>query len=55
MSIRAELTDEPHIENILEKYQGVDDLLVLALGSSYWIPPEIAITRMTQDIHKQAY
>jgi aspartate aminotransferase len=50
MSDRIHHTDEPHIENILDAYAGRTDLLSLALGSSYWQPPEEAIARLLTDI-----
>ena len=50
MSRKAELADEPHIENLLEKYSSHPDLIVLALGSSYWIPPELALTHTMLDL-----
>ena len=50
MSRKAELTDEPHIENLLEKYSSHSDLTILALGSSYWTPPEEALDQMIQQI-----
>ena len=50
MSRKAELADEPHIENLLEKYSSSSDLTILALGSSYWTPPEEAMHHMIQHI-----
>lgn len=38
-----QLTDEPHIETLLAKYSSTPDLLVLALGSCYWTPPQEAL------------
>ena len=50
MSRKAELADEPHIENLLEKYSSQSDLTVLALGSSYWTPPDEALLDTIQQI-----
>ena len=50
MSSRASSTEEPHIEALLEAYGGLDDLMVLALGSTYWSPPEEALKEMTHSI-----
>ena len=38
-SSRAMDTDEPFIENVLDKYSDITGLTMLALGSSYWSPP----------------
>lgn len=45
-SERLASTDQPFIENILEKYANIQDLTVLALGSSYWKPPQHALNSL---------
>jgi DNA-binding transcriptional MocR family regulator len=41
--------DEPHIENILDKYSSLKNISSLALGSSYWSPPSQALSQLFQN------
>ena len=50
MSETAILTGEPEIENLLDKYGSIEGLIPLALGSSYWTPPEEAMARMMRSM-----
>jgi aspartate/methionine/tyrosine aminotransferase len=42
-SDRAVNTELPYIEEVLDKYSSLPNLTMLALGSSYWSPPNIAL------------
>lgn len=37
---RLQNTNQPMIENVLEKYSNIEGLQILALGSSFWKPPK---------------
>ena len=50
MTERMNRTEPPHIEDVLEKYADIPGLTMMALGSSYWGPPDEAITRLTADL-----
>ena len=50
ISNRIQQTENPHIEDILDGYAHMPHLINLALGSSYWNPPEHAIAAIQQDI-----
>ena len=50
ISRRAELIDEPYIENILEKYNNIPNIKVLALGSPFWPPPSDALESLSNDL-----
>lgn len=43
-------TDRPFIEDVLDLYSDVPNLTSLALGSSYWSPPEEALNVIKSDI-----
>lgn len=49
-SLRLQQTEEPYIENLLEKYADKKDLILLALGSTYWSPPEQALSRLLTNL-----
>lgn len=36
-------TERPYIEDVLDKYASIDNITILALGSSYWLPPNEAL------------
>jgi aspartate/methionine/tyrosine aminotransferase len=40
-------SDQPFIEDILEKYSSIENLHILALGSSYWNPPPEVLQTLT--------
>jgi aromatic aminotransferase len=50
-SKRVENTEQPYIENILDKYAGLPNVTSLALGSSYWGPPIQAL----EDVKDQLF
>lgn len=43
-------TEPPHIEDVLEKYSELTGLTMMALGSSYWGPPQEALSRLVPDL-----
>lgn len=55
MAFRMQNTENPYIEDVLEKYSSIPDLTLLALGSSYWGPPREALEKIfveDMEIHK---
>jgi katanin p60 ATPase-containing subunit A1 len=52
-SKRIENSNEPFIENVLDKYSGLPHLTNLALGSSFFTPPSSALTAIHDQIHLQ--
>jgi aspartate/methionine/tyrosine aminotransferase len=57
MSTRMARTEPPHIEDVCDQYADLPDLVMLALGSVYWTPPEDALQDMVSalsqtDTHK---
>lgn len=51
MSSRILSTERPYIEDILDRYNHVDNLTVLALGSSHWNPPQEALNQVISHIN----
>jgi len=51
-SKRLQNTNEPFIENVLEKYANVEGIQILALGSSYWKPPHEVLKSMEELIEE---
>lgn len=49
-SRRIEQTENPYIEDILDRYSHLPNLTNLALGSSYWSPPESCLNGILADI-----
>lgn len=43
-------TENPYIEDVLDHYSAVPDLTMMALGSSYWGPPEAALRLLEKDL-----
>jgi len=50
ISNRVQKTENPYIEDVLDKYCGLPNITNLALGSSHWTPPTFAQTNLQQDI-----
>jgi katanin p60 ATPase-containing subunit A1 len=50
MTQRMSATEPPHIEDVLEKYSELTGLTMMALGSSYWGPPQEALNRLIPDL-----
>jgi aspartate/methionine/tyrosine aminotransferase len=50
MSNRIFVTEKPYIEDVLDKYSSLNDLTILALGSSHWNPPFTALQKIFKDI-----
>ena len=50
MSNRIQNTERPYIEDILDKYCGIEGIIPLALGSSHWQPPSEALAKLTSDL-----
>ncbi len=50
ISRRIEQTENPYIEDILDRYSHLPNLTNLALGSSYWSPPESCLNEILADI-----
>lgn len=44
VSTRVERTERPYIEDVLDKYGSIPNITSLALGSSFWNPPECALS-----------
>ena len=51
-SKRLQNTNQPFIENVLEKYAHVEGIQILALGSSYWKPPHEVLKSMEEIIEE---
>jgi aspartate/methionine/tyrosine aminotransferase len=49
-STRVIQTERPHIEDVLDSYSGIPDLTTLALGSSYWNPPDFALSSVQDEL-----
>lgn len=49
-SNRVQLTEAPHIENVLDRYAALPGLTLLALGSSHWAPPTEALHAIQQEV-----
>ena len=45
-----ESTERPYIEDVLEAYSSVPNLTMMALGSSYWGPPDAALKLLEKDL-----
>lgn len=43
-------TEQPYIEDVLDKYSHLYNITNLALGSSYWSPPESALEALKDSI-----
>ena len=52
MSERMSATENPYIEDVLEKYSSIPNLTMMALGSSYWEPPAEALQTLQNDLRK---
>lgn len=50
MTSRMEATENPYIEDVLDKYASLPDLTMMALGSSYWGPPTDSLLRVANDL-----
>jgi aspartate/methionine/tyrosine aminotransferase len=49
-SNRLARTERPYIEDVLDAYRDLENLTVLALGSSSWNPPEKALSKAEKEI-----
>jgi len=54
MSKRLLNTENPHIEDVCDKYADIPDLIMLALGSVYWNPPQEALQEVVPELTKPA-
>mmetsp|Transcript_36624 Transcript_36624/g.81354 ORF Transcript_36624/g.81354 Transcript_36624/m.81354 type:complete len:440 (+) Transcript_36624:1-1320(+) len=54
MSIRMARTEPPHIEDVLDAYADLPDLVMLALGSVYWNPPADALQDMVASLSQDS-
>ena len=52
MAERMSATEDPYIEDVLEKYSSIPNLTMMALGSSYWEPPAEALKILQNDFRK---
>ena len=52
MAERMSATEDPYIEDVLEKYSSIPNLTMMALGSSYWEPPAEALKILQNDLSK---
>lgn len=52
MTERMLATENPYIEDVLEKYCSIPNLTMMALGSSYWEPPAAALQSLQSDLSK---
>ena len=52
MTERMLATENPYIEDVLEKYCSIPNLTMMALGSSYWEPPAAALLNLQSDLSK---
>lgn len=43
MSVRVQKTENPHLEDVCERYEDVPNLTMLCVGSVHWNPPEKAL------------
>lgn len=50
ISRRGMDTENPYIEDVVEKYCGIEGITLLALGSSYWTPPKSAMVKLAEDL-----
>ena len=50
ISKRISRTESPYIEDVLDNYCNMENLTILALGSSYWNPPIEALNRLTKNV-----
>ena len=50
MAQRMDGTENPYIEDVLESYSSLPNLTMMALGSSYWGPPEAALKLLEKDL-----
>ena len=50
MAQRMDGTENPYIEDVLESYSCLPNLTMMALGSSYWGPPEAALKLLEKDL-----
>ncbi|KAJ1383021.1 hypothetical protein B484DRAFT_440696, partial [Ochromonadaceae sp. CCMP2298] len=47
-------TEPPHIEDVLDAYADLPDLVMLALGSVYWNPPADALQDMVASLSQDS-
>ena len=45
-SLRVERTERSYIEDVLDKYSSIPNIISLAVGSSHWSPPEAAVAEL---------
>jgi aspartate/methionine/tyrosine aminotransferase len=50
ISKRIQETVAPAIEDVLDKYSNIPDLTYLALGSTYYSPPSVALESLSNEI-----
>lgn len=50
ISRRIEQTENPYIEDILDRYSNIPNITNLALGSSYWAPPKECLEEIQSEI-----
>ncbi len=50
LSQRILRTERPYIEDVLDKYSDLPNITKLALGSSYWGPPQTALESIHNDL-----
>lgn len=55
MAIRMEGTENPYIEDVLDKYSSLPNLTMMALGSSYWGPPADALQSVAKNLGSNLY
>lgn len=51
LSNRMKDTENPYIEDVLDKYCNIQNITILALGSSHWNPPANALNKLSVSLN----